>query len=397
MYYKTLSTNDNNIELLDNIFNIQYTNEDNDSKINKNLFLYVKNTKNLLNPILKDWSKYKHFTNPYEFICKYKIYNGTSELQPISRAFYKFVDIYNYFNIEQLIKTPHIKSFHLAEGPGGFIEALSFLRNNQKDEYIGMTLKQDVQPRHNKPPCWFRGSDFLKTHKNVKLEYCPSNTGDITSIENLLYCIQTYGNSIDIVTGDAGFDFSLDYDNQEINMFELLYAQIMFALVLQKHNGVFILKIFDIFESITTELIYILTLFYTNINICKPVTSRIANSEKYIVCTGFKLHSTVKYHQQIIDSFKQIHYCVKNNNIRKIKTILNNKIPINIMNELEELNVILGQQQIENIHNTISLINNSNNKSIIKKLYMKHIQLCMKWCEINKIPYKKNITTNMFE
>ena len=33
-----------------------------------------------------------------------------------------------------------IRSFHLAEGPGGFIEAIQLMRMNTDDTYYGMTL-----------------------------------------------------------------------------------------------------------------------------------------------------------------------------------------------------------------------------------------------------------------
>ena len=46
-----------------------------------------------------------------------------------------------YYNTNNIfiINNP-IKSFHLAEGPGGFIEATAFIRNIPDDVYYGMTL-----------------------------------------------------------------------------------------------------------------------------------------------------------------------------------------------------------------------------------------------------------------
>ena len=32
---------------------------------------------------------------------------------------------------------------------------------------------------------------------------------------NLLYCFEKYGNSMDLITGDGGFDFSIDFNKQE--------------------------------------------------------------------------------------------------------------------------------------------------------------------------------------
>ena len=57
---------------------------------------------------------------------------------------------------------------------------------------------------------------------------------------------------------------------------------------MQKYNGTFILKIYDIFLNSTIEILYILSIFYTNIYVTKPNTSRYANSEKYLVYTDFK-------------------------------------------------------------------------------------------------------------
>ena len=58
--------------------------------------------------------------------------------------------------------------------------------------------------------------------------------------ENLLYCLDKYANSMEIITGDGGFDFSVDFNKQEICSINLIFAQICFALAMQKKNGTFI-------------------------------------------------------------------------------------------------------------------------------------------------------------
>ena len=49
----------------------------------------------------------------------------------------------------------------------------------------------------------------------------------------------------------------------------------------------FIVKIFDIFDVITVKILYLLTTYYKDVYITKPLTSREGNSEKYIVCQDF--------------------------------------------------------------------------------------------------------------
>ena len=146
---------------------------------------------------------------------------------------------------------------------------------------------------------------------------------------------------------------------------------------------------FDIFNKASIDCLYILTLFYKKVFVVKPYTSRYANSEKYIVCMDFtdnvsnqikyKLWSTLKILNNIdfevynIDSFLDINH------------------NLHFTNSLEEINIILGQRQIENILFTIKIINNSDKycKEKITKLKQSNISKCIKWCENNNIPTNK--------
>jgi 23S rRNA U2552 (ribose-2'-O)-methylase RlmE/FtsJ len=136
-------------------------------------------------------------------------------------------------------------------------------------------------------PAWKKTSDFLNKNQNVVIETGADNTGNILSLENLVYCKNKYGSCMDIITGDGGFDFSLDFNNQEISISRLLFAQMCFAVSMQKKRGIFILKIFDCFMEHSVDILYILSSFYDKVYIIKPQTSRYANSEKYIVCKDF--------------------------------------------------------------------------------------------------------------
>lgn len=367
----------------ENIFDIKY---DEKNVITSCLSSHIKETKKLLDNIQLEWTKYKKFTNPYEFIGKENDKFSISQINPISRAYYKFTEIFKYFNLNDELPKDKLSSFHLAEGPGGFIEALNDIRKNPNDKYIGMTLKRTSCYKHKNAPYWFRGTTFLANNPHVSLEYGITKTGDITNIDNLIYCMKSYPNKFDFMTGDAGFDFSSDYDNQETDMYQLLYTQIIYAIVMQKYGGSFILKIFDMFDYKSAELIYLLSMFYNTVYICKPKTSRIANGEKYVVCKGFKYFCTQSLYQVLINTTKTIYKNLEEDVY--ISSILNIKIPITFMNNIEDINVTLGQQQIENINMTLSIIKNDNRKNIIYNLYRKHITLCGRWCNTYDIPYK---------
>lgn len=47
---------------------------------------------------------------------------GVSRIRPLSRAFFKFIELSVNFNIHTALDHP-VTTLHLAEGPGGFIQA----------------------------------------------------------------------------------------------------------------------------------------------------------------------------------------------------------------------------------------------------------------------------------
>lgn len=74
-------------------------------------------------------------------------------------------------------------------------------------------------------------------------------------------------------------------------------------LAIQKQGGTFILKIFDVFHKPTVDILYLLCYYYNNVSIMKPHTSRVANSEKYVICQGFKVADSTPIIEQIVELF----------------------------------------------------------------------------------------------
>ena len=354
--------------------------------ISNSLSFYLYDIKEKLDKREKDWDIYKKYTNPYEYIHTVIPFKKkcVSKFKPLSRSYFKMIEIIHTF--ELYFDSKPLKSFHLAEGPGGFIEAITTLRKNPNDNYYGMTILDDK----NDPniPAWKKTDAFLRNNKNVIIETGADKTGNILSIENFVYCKEKYGSSMDFITADGGFDFSLDFNKQEINIANLLFAQIVYALVMQKKGGSFVLKIFDSFMQHTVDLLFILSSFYDKVYIIKPQTSRYANSEKYVVCKGFIL-PTCQYF------FPFLHRAFEKMSMPSEKEVFINRflsIPVSYFftSRIEEYNAIFGQQQIENIHYTISLIDNKNKQEKIDNLIKTNIQKCVAWC------MKYNVLHNTF-
>ena len=352
-------------------------------------------------------------------------------------------------------KNASMRTFHLAEGPGGFIEAICNKRTNPFDEYYGMTIILDEMD--DNVPAWHKTSHFLSQHPNVNIEYGIDGTGNLLHIENFEHCVKKYGASMDLITADGGFDFSKDFNRQEISIANLLWGQVCYALCLQKQNGNFVLKIFDIFYEHTVHILYILASFYEEVNICKLKTSRVGNSEKYLVCRNFRYSSYTAFYPIIHESFLQIKQSSNNvfsprnrcttrvepqiplgvgmefvspeNNPSMVPIsgyssnqfwsshnsidifaketsyplqpyvwrIMNCRIPRYFTKQIEDINAIFGQQQIENIHYTISLIDKQPKQDRLDLLVKQNITKCTNWCIEHSILYNNLVTTNVFE
>ena len=357
--------------------------------INKTLYKYLHKTKELIDNRIDQWDRYKKCTNPYEYI--HTIIPNTkqsiSTFKPISRSFFKMIEICKTLEILKNINA-ECNSFHLAEGPGGFIEALSYMRNNPNDKYIGMTLIDDSN--HNVPG-WKKSKHFLDNNSNVFIETGIEKNGDITRSSNLKYCYNKYKNHHDIITGDGGFDFSYHYPLQEQICNTLILSQVSFAICMQKKGGTFILKMYDIFTRFSIDILFLLSNVYENIHIIKPNTSRFANSEKYIVSKNFQCNNVDNYFNLFYKILQKIEL---NNNTVINNSIFNFDIPYIYTNKIEEINSILGQQQIDTIVSTIYLIDNINNYEKIEHLKKKNIQKCINWCQKYDIPYTSTIFNN---
>jgi len=350
-------------------------------KISKSLSCYLTSMKTQIDNYATQWDSYKKLTNAYEYIHTIIPYTKQSvcKLKPLSRSFYKLIEIISLLNLD--FSTEKITTFHLAEGPGGFIEAINTVRENDNDIYYGMTLIDDDDENI---PGWKKSKYFLSKHSNIKIITGKDNTGNLCNVENLWYCYEHYKNTMDLITGDGGFDFSIDFNQQESLSHSLIFCQICYAIAMQKKGGTLVLKFFDIFSAATIDLVYILSSLYDRTYIIKPHTSRAANAERYIVCKMFRLSNSYDILLKLSTFFPII------NSGCSISRFLVPSIAYIYTNKLEDINAIIGQQQLESILNTLHLLDN-NKPDKLDTIKKNNIQKCIQWCIKYKVPYNKNI------
>ena len=365
--------------------------------INLEYFYKLNRAKNKINNIdATKWEEVKKITNPYEFIhafnpkSKYCDSRSISLIKPLSRSFFKMIEIIYEFCPDIPQTKDAIITTHIAEGPGGFIEAVRYVRKEKYDDYaFGMTLvKYDKNEYKNvHVPGWNKSNQFLYNNPEVNIINGADGTGDIYKTENIQYLNdkvrKVSSNGSDLVTADGGFDFSVEYNYQEQSSCKLIFSQILCALQCQKHSGTFICKFFDFNSYFTTEMLYLLYTVYESVVIYKPYTSRIANSEKYIVCNGFKGIDTLlmKNLFEVLEQWNKY----ENQTINYIFE----KIPVDFIDKIKAINIEIIDYQVTSINNAIDIIKTNkiaNNNKWYDSTIEIQIQKAREWCKKYNIP-----------
>ncbi len=376
------------------IFPIEYSETTTDNSSNKidtlnnilekiEYYKYLKELNNIKSNIdsleEKEWDYLKKKCNPFECVTTN---NGVANYMPISRAYFKMLEIVECFkeDIKQAIgDEPNFTTLHLAEGPGGFIECI----NQKLDEMnytdykiYGITLVKEDKSI----PAWKKSNFFLEFNKNIEILNGKDGTGDLYNIDNIYDVSEKISKKASIITGDGGFDFSNDFNQQENLSFPLIYCQTLTALLSQKIGGLFVLKIFDIYNIKTINLIEILKKSYRKVYLIKPYTSRPANSEKYLVCVDFLNTISLEDIHKLLLDIPKMGSSIVNKDLELHKYISGNE---NFYRCLKDINEVMFERQKRFILDTLSLrnvlITDDKKESLIRNQVLTSIQWCIKY------------------
>lgn len=315
-----------------------------------------------------DWDNSKKLTNPYELVyIKNKNYNNSiTKFKPVSRSFFKLIEINNKF---ELVKNFNLTISCLAEAPGGFVEALYYKYKKSNLNIYGIS----IYPSTTKIPSWNKLNNIIRS-KKIKLLY--GNLYKKESIKKYLLNFNNY--KANLVTADGGFDFSKNFNEQELDSHHIIFNEIMVSILILKKGGNFICKIFDIFNLFTVQIIYLLNSLFKEVYLYKPNTSRTANSEKYIICKSFiggdnKLYNNCK--RLILEIDNKL---IKNKNIK-----LNINVPNDFIHLINKYNKKYIEQQIFYLNKTLDIINKKYNNIEFNNMRKQQIKNGIKWCKDN--------------
>ena len=334
---------------------------------------------------LESKNKFYYIVNPFEHtISNYdddlssntKKFFKMKDNDPkiLSRAFYKMWEILMYFDIAS---KKDLNYAALAEGPGSFLQAVLKFREKynydlKKDKYFGVTIHPE-NGNNIEMGKQFLGHydklyhDLINVHKTYPLEtankYKGKTNGDITNVKTISIFKKEISKSkkyADLVTADGGFNWD-DENFQEQEAYQLILGELVAAVRVQNINGTFVLKLFETFTMNSLKLIYLVSSFYYESYICKPLFSRSSNSEKYLICKGFKYDQTkdaklldkkIKNLEEILSSLSTDNY------LQDIYPDL--VLPDGYVEDFKFINIMIANDQQIMINKIITYIDGNN-------------------------------------
>jgi len=276
--------------------------------------------------------------NPCEFI--FSKVPGTnfsvSKLNPNSNLFYDLYEILNNIIFFDNFKSEPIKSLHVSPNYSDSIECFGIIREGMEDHII---------------------------------------TFNYLDIDNDL--------------PENEFDY-IFYETNTSNDQEYFISFIKIMITIfknQKSNGNIIIKIKDILHKPVLDCVYFLTSLFDTVYIAKPTTNNIISPDRYIVCKYFKYNENTRSYLKL--NATRLSTLIKQLDGKNIIDILGHDVSYYFKNKIDDLNIIIGQQQIDALDQIISIYNNKNKNEKIENIKKYNIQKSVNWCEKYRIPCNK--------
>jgi len=296
----------------------------------------------------------------------------------------------------------------LAEGPGAFIQAVINYRQKlgsgiKNDKIFGVTIhpekgkyiemgKQFMNFYNKKVP------GYLNIHETVSTidskNHSAKDNGDITQVKTISLFkkdIEKSKTFADLVTADGGFDWD-DENFQEQEGYQLILGEIVAALRVQAKSGNFVLKLFETFTIPSIKMIYLLSSFYDESFIYKPFFSRASNSEKYIICKGFKydqkkdtalLDKKIKPLESILESM--------NSNKFVFDIFPEMDLPLSYLDKFKFINIKIANPQQIMINEIVKYIKENNYFGDKYHMYIEKQIEATKWWTSSFYPPSSNL------
>lgn len=191
----------------------------------------------------------------------------------VNNGFIKGVEIYRELRRWGLFERD-MDAYHLAELPGGFYFAAQYVASKRK-----VAVRARIQSLRGGSAL---GDDTCFFESNGLIDYGPRD-GDLTSEEERKWLAGRIGPQ-DLITADGGVDYAARTDLGFL--LDLYRGETDVALSCLRPGGVFVIKLYVVFEEAFYEYLCMLHERFKEVRLFKPTYSKPHSFEMYALCRG---------------------------------------------------------------------------------------------------------------
>lgn len=268
----------------------------------------------------------------------------------LDNNFYKLWEIITMFDIVP-INSESFSSVFIADENYAGTQAISLYRQSfskkstQKDKYFVIETSQNEKQTK-------AVDDFKESlGKNLKVYGSDKYAYDTKTIQTVTK--DTSGKT-DLVIANSHYLWQSKV-TQEQELLKLLIGEVLTMMKVLGDDGNFICKLHETFTKTTCKLIYTVATCFKETYIIKPLTSRASESEKFLVCIGYKVK------EKLLSQYEKLVKLITENSKMNVIDMFPELILGQDFNDsMTKMNVEISNKQIIGINKIISFIKKQN-------------------------------------
>lgn len=255
-----------------------------------------------------------------------------------------------------------------------FYELVEFLivSNNNYECFITQPTKMLYITSHN--------DDLHNSFQFIKKKYNYSHTNSYTHFKN----VGDYFASNNTDKFEFMFFELPVYDFQDVNQYIIHVLQIVMIIIkTQSDNGCCLIKLNYIYHKPIIDILFLLSAVYSKIYLIKP-TLMDTTDYKYVFCKYFNNSPDISNkNYKLLDTF------LNKPDLKNITHIIDYDTPAYFIYKINEINLIIGQQQLELWRQLLHIYMGQNQLYKLDQYKQKNIQKWVDWCAKMNIPYNE--------
>lgn len=183
--------------------------------------------------------------------------------------------------------------------------------------------------------------------------------------------------------------YEIDYDLTNIDAYISTWVTVL-KIILNNLaiNGDVIIKCDMLHHKPIIDILFIYANLFKKTYIMKPTASNVFSFEKYIILKGFT--SNYYAYAELKNDLNSEHHCGNGHILgpgsKTISNIVSNDIPYFFLTKMNELNVLLGKQQLEALGDLLNILKHKSKEEKFELLKKINIYKCIHWCDKFAIP-----------